>query len=103
MFGRRHQDSAVAAQPAPIVKSILSDDAHAGRRQILHPREDLRRIEVLAVGMTDRKVVRADFAIGAVSNADTTDIAVTERPARPAVCQPFISGLSIERDDPGAT
>jgi hypothetical protein len=53
--------------------------------------------------MTDRKVVRADFAIGAVSNADTTDITVTERPAGPAVCQPFISGLSIERDDPGAT
>ena len=71
---------------------------------VSQPLEDLLAIEVLAVGMAQREIVRADFAAGAVGNADTADIAVTEWPARPAVRnQPFILGLGIERDDTGAT
>ena len=71
---------------------------------VLQPPEDLLAIEVLAVGMAQREIVRADFAVGAIGNADTADIAVTEWPARPAVRkQPLVLGLGVERDDADAT
>ena len=38
-LGRRHLDAGFGAQPAPIIKTVLRDDAHAGGDEIAQPVE----------------------------------------------------------------
>ena len=74
------------------------------RDVVSQPPEDLLAIEVLAVGVAQREIVRADFAFGAIGNADAADVSVTEWPAGPAVGeQSAVLGLGIERNDADAT
>ena len=79
-FGWRHQDAAIGAQPAPIVETVHGDEAHAGCDVILEPAVDLGGIEIVAVGMAQRNIDRADLAAFAPGDADAADIAVAPWP-----------------------
>src|SRR5262249_27221182 len=103
-LGWWHQDSAVATQPTPVVQTVLGDEAHVTCDVVAQPLVDLPRIEILTVGMADRKVMRADFAAGAVSDTDSTDMPSAPGPRRTTVReQAFVLALGIDRDDADAT
>ena len=55
-LGRRHLDAGFGAQPAPVVETVLGDEAHVGRDQIPQPAVDLRGIEIVGVGVAQRDV-----------------------------------------------
>ena len=77
----------------------MQNEAQAGSDVIFEPCVNLLRIEIFAVGMAQREIMRTNLAVGAVSDADATDVAVTPWPARPAVRdQPAVHGLAIERN-----
>ena len=75
-FGWWHQNAAIGAQPAPIVETVHGDEAHAGRDQVLEPAVDLGGMEVVAVGMAQRNIDRANVAVRAPGDADAADMAV---------------------------
>ena len=83
-IGWRHLNIAVGAQPAPVVEPVLGDEAHVGRDQIPQPTEDPCGIEVVAVGVAERKIVGADVALRAVGHADAGDVPVPPWPGRTA-------------------
>ena len=67
---------------------------------VSQPPEDLLTIKVFAVGVAQREIVRADFAFGAIGNADAADVSVAECPAGSAAGeQSAVPGLGIERND----
>src|SRR5262249_38058951 len=95
--------SSIAAQPAPVIQTVLSDDAHVGCDQILQPREYPRRIEVVGVRMADREIESANAAAFVVGDTDAADIPTAPGPRRTTVCAyAIIARLNVERDDPGA-
>src|SRR5262249_61209442 len=103
-LGRRHLDASLGAQPAPVVETVLGDDAHLGCGQILQPREHSRRIEVLAVEMADREIVAANAGVITPSNADPADIPAAPGPRRTTICAySIVARLNVERDDPDPT
>ena len=70
----------------------------------MQPPKYLGRIEVGTIGMTKRKIVRADIAAFAIGDTDTTNIALAGCPAGAFVrAQPIVARLGIERDDAGAS
>ena len=64
------------------------------------PAVDLGGIEIVAVGMAQRNVERANVAVGAPGDADAADITIAPRPGRAAIgAQPLVTRLGVERDD----
>ena len=96
-IGGRHQDVAIGAQPAPIIKAVLGDEANVGRDQILQPVEDLSGIEVVGVGVAQREIMRADAVVCAVGNADAADISAAPRPSRTTIGRSPSSFVSVSR------
>ena len=103
VFAGRHPDAGFGAQPAPIIKPVLGDEAHAGGDVVAQPPIDLLGIEVLAVGMADREIVPAYLAFSAIGDADAAQVSAAERPAGAHIgAQPIVACLGVERDDADA-
>jgi hypothetical protein len=60
-------------------------------------------IEIGAVGMADREIVRANVRANMVGDADAADITITKRPARAHLgVQTIVVRLGVERDQADA-
>src|SRR5262249_28476053 len=78
-------------------QSILGDDVHIGCSQIFKPRKQLCGITIFTVGMTDRKIVRADTVVDTIGNAHSADVAAVPRPSWSTVgLQAVVFGFRIE-------
>ena len=96
---RRHQDAGLAAQPAEIIDAVEGDELRTCRDMILDPLKDLLAIEIVAVGMRDREIVRLHFAFAPIGDADAADVAAVPWPGR---ADPggyaVVLGLDVEPD-----
>jgi hypothetical protein len=103
LLGWRHQDAGLGADPAPVIESVLGDDAYAGGDQVAQPCKQLHRIEIGAVEMANRKIAGANIAALTPSNADAADIALPSCPAGAHIgAQAIVLGLEIKGDDTDA-
>src|SRR6516162_3824141 len=86
----RHEHAAFGAQPAPIVQTVLGNEAQIGGDEILEPAIHPLGGKVVGVGMLDRNVQRAQHAVGAVGDAYSANV--------PLPCGPSAAAISRKRD-----
>jgi hypothetical protein len=99
----RHADVSFGAQPSPIVETILRDETQVGVDVVSEPGVDLRGLEVLRVGMPDRKIEPAYLPIGTIGDADSANMSITKRPARSTIGgKSGIMRFGVERNNADA-
>ena len=70
----RYPDIGFDAQPAKVIEPVLRDDSNIGRDQIPQPRKDAGGVEIVAIGVTEREIIRLNISAFAPGDADTADM-----------------------------